>query len=471
MLENNGPELNCISTFLDQNNVRSDASPHTASAQNGTSAALKTAVVASALGDGDRILRASEGFLDLLGYTMNELSAGCLGWRQLAPVQSVYLEDLHFDHPASYLVDIPPFQRELVRKDGTRILAEIAAVILQSAPLRWFVTLRPSSLPELQDMPAPSAHGVREGFEEVVGDCPAMKKVLELVNFVAPTDTTALILGESGTGKELMARAIHKLSPRRDKPFITLNCAAVPAGLLESELFGHQRGAFTGAQSQRLGRFELANGGTLFLDEVGDLPVELQPKLLRALQERTIERLGGAQSIPVDVRIIAATNRDLPAMIAAKSFRAELYYRLNVFPITSPALRERGTDLKILISHFTRVHATKMGKTIDQIPGDTMRALLAWPWPGNVRELENFIHRSVILSPKNVLEAPLQDLCEKSSPGNAIETLEEATRRHVLLALKESDGVVTKAARRLGMCRTSLNALMGRMGIKRKQFS
>lgn len=297
-----------------------------------------------------------------------------------------------------------------------------------------------------------------------------MKRVMELVEQVAPTDSTALILGETGTGKELVARAIHKLSRRKDAPFITLNCAAVPAGILESELFGHERGAFTGAMAQRLGRFELAHGGTLFLDEVGDMPFELQPKLLRALQERTIERLGGSKSIPVDVRIIAATNRDLTSMMAEKTFRSELFYRLNVFPITTPPLRERGEDIGALVEHFTRVHAAEMGREIGMIPVGTLQALSEWSWPGNVRELENFIQRSVILSRTNVLAAPVEELRTQSLPMARTETLEEAKREHVLKALRECEGVVAKAAGKLGMCRTTLNALMGRLDIHRREF-
>ncbi len=430
----------------------------------------ETRVVASALGDGDRIVKASEGFLNLFGYSMNELLDGCLGWRHLAPPQFPNSGFYLSGQTGSSLVDVAPFRREMIRKDGTRILVEIAPVILESGPFRWLAAVRPVPRLDEETTKSQPIHIVPQHSEGMVGSCAAMKRVMELVEHVAPTDATALILGETGTGKELVARAIHKMSRRRDGPFITLNCAAVPAGILESELFGHERGAFTGAQTQRLGRFELANGGTLFLDEVGDLPVELQPKLLRALQERTIERLGGSKSLPVNVRIIAATNRDLPTMITEKSFRSELYYRLNVFPITTPTLRERGEDISLLINHFTRVYAAKMGKEIDHIPSSTMRALSAWSWPGNVRELENFIERSVILSPKNFLEAPVQELQSKAVLTPQAETLDEKKRQHVLAVLKDCNGVVAKAAGRLGMCRTTLNALMARLEIHRKDF-
>ena len=215
---------------------------------------------------------------------------------------------------------------------------------------------------------------------------------------VAPTDANVLILGETGTGKELVARAIHRMSPRKNLPFITLNCAAIPTGLLESELFGYERGAFTGALSQKIGRFEMAHRGTLFLDEVGDIPLDLQPKLLRALQEKSFERLGGTKTIPIDVRLVAATNRNLTQMMGDKLFRSDLYYRLKVFPITTPPLRDHPEDIPILARHFTKKYAAKMGRQIDKIPSETMRALVSWQWPGNVRELENFIERSVILS-------------------------------------------------------------------------
>jgi formate hydrogenlyase transcriptional activator len=232
------------------------------------------------------------------------------------------------------------------------------------------------------------------------------------VELVAPTAATVLLLGETGTGKELIARAIHRISPRRNLPFITLNCAAIPTGLLESELFGHERGAFTGALSQKLGRFEMANNGTLFLDEVGDIPIELQPKLLRALQEKSFERLGGTKTIPIEVRLLAATNRNLNQMMGQKLFRSDLYYRLNVFPITTPPLRDRPEDIPILVRHFTKKYAVKMGRHIEKVPTDTMKALVSWRWPGNVRELENFIERSVILTKGPSLRAPLSEIRE-----------------------------------------------------------
>src|SRR5665213_3102946 len=247
-------------------------------------------------------------------------------------------------------------------------------------------------------------------FEEIVGRSPALKQVMGQVEVVAPTDATVLILGETGTGKELIARAIHRMSPRRNLPCITLNCAAIPTGLLESELFGYERGAFTGALSQKIGRFESAHRGTLFLAEVGDIPLDLQPKLLRALQEKTFERLGGTKTIPIDVRLLAATNRNLTQMMADKLFRSDLYYRLKVFPITTPPLRDHPEDIPVLARHFTQKYALEMNKRIENIPSDTMQAMLSWSWPGNVRELENFIERAVILSPGPNLRAPLSEI-------------------------------------------------------------
>ena len=276
-----------------------------------------------------------------------------------------------------------------------------------------------------------------------------------------------LILGETGTGKELIARALHKLSPRRDAPFITLNCAAIPTGLLESELFGYERGAFTGALSQKIGRFELAHRGTLFLDEVGDIPLDLQPKLLRALQEETFERLGGAKTIPIDVRLVAATNRNLAQMLRDKLFRSDLYYRLMVFPIVTPPLRDHPEDIPILVRHFIKKCAARMGRTIDKIPAETMRVLMSWPWPGNVRELENFMERSVILSRGSTLRAPVRELRAGAVGATGSSTLEEVERDYILRVFREAGGVISITATRLGVPRTTINAKLKKLGISR----
>lgn len=317
----------------------------------------------------------------------------------------------------------------------------------------------------------------RAEFGEIVGGSPALKTALNLVSVVAPTDSSVLILGETGTGKELIARAIHNLSSRRERAFIKLNCAAIPLGLLESELFGHERGAFTGAIAQKTGRFELANKGTLFLDEVGDIPLELQAKMLRVLQEQEFERLGSNRTHRVDVRLIAATHRDLAAMVKQGTFREDLYYRLKVFPISVPALRQRTEDIPKLVWHFTELYARRMNKRIDEIPSETMDALVRYRWPGNIRELQNFIERAVILSPHSVLRAPISELEPFSSHIQSnlpISSLTQVERDHILHALEASDWVIggrNGAAERLGMKRTSLVYRMKKLRITRPLLS
>src|SRR5215472_16815652 len=314
---------------------------------------------------------------------------------------------------------------------------------------------------------------IRSEFGEIVGESPVLKTALSLVSVVAPTDSTVLILGETGTGKELIARAVHKLSGRCEKAFVKLNCAAIPLGLLESELFGHEKGAFTGAIASKTGRFELADKGTLFLDEVGDIPLELQAKLLRVLQEQEFERLGSNRTHKVDVRLIAATRRDLPTMVKQGTFREDLYYRLKVFPIQVPALRERTEDIPRLVRHFTTLYAQRMNKRIDVIPPETMEALVRYEWPGNVRELQNFIERAVILSPQSILRAPVSELeafQPHVEPNTPINGLAEVERDHILRALQASNWVIggrSGAAARLGMKRTSLVYRMKKLRINR----
>jgi len=314
---------------------------------------------------------------------------------------------------------------------------------------------------------------IRAELGEIVGESRTLKTALSLASVVAPTDSTVLIQGETGTGKELVARAIHKLSSRSEKAFVKLNCAAIPLGLLESELFGHEKGAFTGAIAQKTGRFELADKGTLFLDEVGDIPLELQAKLLRVLQEQEFERLGSNRTHKVDVRLIAATHRDLPAMVRQGAFRDDLYYRLKVFPIQVPALRQRTEDIPRLVRHFATLYAQRMNKRIDGIPPETMEALVRYEWPGNVRELQNFIERAVILSPQSILRAPVSELEpfqpyeESNAPMNG---LAEVERDHILRALQASNWVIggqSGAAARLGMKRTSLVYRMKKLRINR----
>ena len=318
---------------------------------------------------------------------------------------------------------------------------------------------------------------VRTQCGAIVGDSPALRAALQLVSVVAPTDSSVLILGETGTGKELIARAIHDLSARRERAFVKLNCAAIPLGLLESELFGHEKGAFTGAIAQKMGRFELANKGTLFLDEVGDIPLELQAKLLRVLQEQEFERLGSNRTHKVDVRLIAATHRDLSSMVKQSTFREDLYYRLKVFPINVPPLRQRTEDIPKLVRHFTELYGKRMNKRIDEIPSEIMDRLVQYPWPGNVRELQNFIERAVILSPHSVLRAPTSELEPLQAPKDAnirMTGLQEVERDHIIRALEASNWVVggrNGAAERLGMKRTSLVYRMRKLGIRPMHFS
>ena len=320
-------------------------------------------------------------------------------------------------------------------------------------------------------------------FAEIVGKSSALRKVLKRVETVAPTDSTVLIYGETGAGKELIARAIHDLSPRKSKAFVKLNCAAIPTGLLESELFGHERGAFTGAIAQRIGRFEVAHGGTIFLDEIGEIPLELQTKLLRVLQEREFERLGSSRTLRTDARLIAATNRDLEAMVAEQKFRSDLFFRLNVFPIQVPPLRERHGDIPLLVRHFAQQFSKRMNKTIDTISSATMEALSRYHWPGNIRELQNVIERAVITSTGPVLKVDVADLkiSKPSSPaekgsaqgstnGGLRDTLEETERQQILKALKQSNWVVAGpkgAAAKLGMKRSTLQLRMSKLGISR----
>src|SRR6266571_4442664 len=317
----------------------------------------------------------------------------------------------------------------------------------------------------------------QDQFEGIIGCSASLREVFGQLKIVAPTDSTVLLLGETGTGKELIARALHNRSARRDRPFVRVNCAAIPSGLLESELFGHERGSFTGAIARKIGRFEMAHGGTIFLDEIGDIPAELQPKLLRVLQEQEFERLGSTQTIRVNVRVVAATSRNLAQMVADREFRGDLYYRLNVFPIRLPALRERPDDIPLLVRHFTERYAARMHKTIGQVSLAGMNALLQYSWPGNVRELQNFIERAVILSPGKVLRLPLSELNQTDSFADTAEqsagsrlTLKDAEREHIIQALAETNWIIgglKGAAARLGLKRTTLISKMQRQGISR----
>jgi formate hydrogenlyase transcriptional activator len=355
-----------------------------------------------------------------------------------------------------------------------RIAVQVAMAVDNAIAFRRIAELRDQLRQEKQYLE--SEINLDNRYDDIVGESKGLRQVLKEIETVAPTDATVLIQGESGTGKELLARAIHRLSSRSEHTFVKLNCAAIPAGLLESELFGHEKGAFTGAIARKIGRVELANEGTLFLDEVGELPLDLQPKLLRALQEREIERLGGNRPIPVNMRLIAATNRDLGKMVAEKEFRSDLFYRLKVFPVFAPPLRERTSDIPILVRHFVSTHSRRMGKTIESIPEETMQALVRWRWPGNIRELENFLERAVILTRGPVLYVPLAELQmeeESRDAGSQNPTLETAEREHILRVLREAKGQIggdDGAAARLGLKRTTLNSKLKKLGIERSDY-
>lgn len=371
---------------------------------------------------------------------------------------------------------------QIIGSSNLRFTSRSSSATATSPPAKWTPTKSGDRSNEVTpatpartkgELPSEEEPRGRLNFEEIVGESRALQQALKLVETVAPADSTVLVVGETGTGKELIARAIHERSRRKNRGMVRLNCAAIPSGLLESELFGHERGAFTGAITQKTGRLELADQGTLFLDEVGDIPLELQPKFLRALQEREFERLGSSRTMRVDVRLVAATSRDLERKMAANEFRSDLYYRLNVFPIEVPPLRERAEDVPLLVTHFVHHFARRMGKTIETIPAETMQALVKYQWPGNIRELQNVIERAVILSRGPVLQAPIQDLRSPVPNGRVkgtSRTWADAEREHILATLKESKWVVSGpngAATRLGINRSTLQFRMRKLGIVR----
>jgi formate hydrogenlyase transcriptional activator len=385
--------------------------------------------------------------LCILPLTFAQKRVGCLGFGRANSTPYADAE-LHFMQQVARLV--------AVAVDNALAYEEIAALKNRLAVEKLYLE------DEIRS---------ERNFEEIIGESPSLKKILKQVETVAPTESTVLLQGETGTGKELFARAIHNISPRRERTLVKINCAAIPTGLLESELFGHERGAFTGAIAQKIGRFELADGGTLFLDEVGDIPPELQPKLLRVLQEQEFERLGGTRTIRVNIRLVTATNRDLVQMVADRQFRSDLFYRLNVFPIQIPPLRQRREDIPVLVRYFAQKYARQMSKPVDTISTDTMAALTNYSWPGNIRELENLIERAVILSRGATLEVPLAELRKPADSAiNSSESLEATERDHILRVLRDTGWVLAGpngAAARLGMKRTTLQARMTKLRIKR----
>jgi formate hydrogenlyase transcriptional activator len=420
-------------------------------------------------GEFDRIPEVNDAFLELVGYSREDLASSRLSWPHLTPPEYVALDELAHEEGLRFGA-CTPYEKELLCKDGMRVPVLVVTAVLKLSPFRWITFVQDLRERDRLESVEGEDVDITQDFVEIVGSSAALRRVQRQVEVVAPTDANVLILGETGTGKELVARAIHRLSPRKNFPFVTLNCAAIPTGLLESELFGYEKGAFTGALSQKIGRFEMAHRGTLFLDEVGDIPLDLQPKLLRALQEKAFERLGGTRTIPIDVRVVAATNRNLTQMMGDKLFRSDLYYRLKVFPITTPPLRDHSEDIPILVRHFVQKYAREANKQIEKIPSETMRALVSWSWPGNVRELENFIERSVILSRGPTLRAPLAEIRADGLEGGSSSTLEQVEREHIIRVLRAAGGVVSTAATRLGVPRTTLNAMMRKLGISRKNL-
>ena len=419
-------------------------------------------------GEFDRILEMNDRFLDMIGYQREDLLEGRLVWADLTPRDFAAADEYAHEEGLRFGA-CSPFEKELIRKDQVRIRVLVATAVLKLTPFRWITFVTDLSVRDHQENVHTEPSTTKNDFTEIIGTSRELKRALSQVELVAPTDATVLILGETGTGKELIAHALHRLSPRRNGPFVSVNCAAIPTGLLESELFGYEKGAFTGALQQKIGRFEMANHGTLFLDEVGDIPFDLQPKLLRALQEKAFERLGSTRTTPIDIRLVAATNRNLTQMVGDKLFRSDLYYRLKVFPINLPPLRDRPEDVTLLARHFVKKYAAKMDRKIDRISSETMRALMNWSWPGNIRELENFIEKSVILTLGSSLNAPISELRlnPESSVGSAMEDVE---REHILRILRETNGIISAAAIRLRLPRTTLNAMMKRLGISRKDL-
>jgi PAS domain S-box-containing protein len=425
---------------------------------------------------GGRLSNANDAFLRMVGRTREEMES-VRNSSEITPPEYHHLSR-QAEQELRERGFCQPFEKELLRPDGGRVPVLVAGLVGKRCPpwVAFVVDLgdrrsisRTPTIPE--NAPGTTENQLAEHRADVVAESPAMKKILRDFDKVAPTDATMLLLGETGTGKDLLAHTIAEMSPRHRNPFIKVNCAAIPAGLLESELFGHERGAFTGAQARKIGRLELAHQGTLFLDEVGDLPLELQPKLSRVLQERSFERLGGTQTIKVDVRLIAATNRDLAQMTAANQFRRDLYYRLNVFPVCVPPLRERPESVSILANRFVYRFAVRMNRPHFTIPPETMAALERWIWPGNIRELENLIERAVILSPGPELRVNLDELRETQPATNSpARTLFDVEREHIRHVLHDTNGVIGGkhgAASRLGLKRTTLQYKMKKLEISR----
>ena len=417
-------------------------------------------------GEFDGIRDANDAFLELVGYDREDLLSGRLCWRVLNPPEHSAVDELAHEEGLRFGA-CTPFEKELIRKDGSRIPVLITTAVVRLSPFQWMTFVQDLRGRERLENIDEALSKVKRDQDEIIGMGTAMKRVVGQLEVIAPSTSAVLILGEAGTGKELIARTLHRMSPRRHFPFVILDCAAVPTGLLESELFGYERGTLTGASSQKIGQLESAHRGTLFLEEVGSISLDLQAKLLRVLQEKSFERLGGTRTIPIDLRLVTSTGQNLPQMVGEKLFRSDLYYWLNVFPITTTPLRDHPEDIPILARHFVKKYAAQMDRKIEIIPSDTMRAMVSWPWPGNVRELDNFIERSVLVSRGSVLRAPVAEL---GGHAAGTSTLEEVERDYILCVFRDTGGVISTTANRLGVPRTTLNAMMKKLGISRNDL-
>jgi PAS domain S-box-containing protein len=420
--------------------------------------------VAIVSGEFDQTAEANDTFLELVGYSREDLLAGHLRWPRLTPPEYLALDEMAHEEVLQFGAS-GPVEKELIRKDGKRVPVVAATAVLKLSPFRWITFFR--ELVERGAAETIERKAVRDDGSGIVGTSAAIKRILGQIDALAPTDATVLIMGETGTGKELIAHAIHGMSPRRDLPFVRLNCANIPVGLLEGELFGYERGAFSGALSHKIGRLEMADQGTLLLEEVGEVPLDLASKLLRALHEKIFLRLGGTRKISTDVRLLATTKLNMPQMIGDKLFRSDFFYQLKVFPIVTPPLRDRPEDIPVLAWHFTKKYAARMNRTIDKIPAGTMKALASWRWPGNVQELENFMERSVAVTRGPTLTAPVSEL--RADLANTA-SLAEVEREHILRIFRETGGVISATAARLRIPRSTLNAMMKKLGISRSDL-
>ncbi len=424
-----------------------------------SSASADAAIVS---GEFDQIAEANDTFLELVGYNREDLLAGRLRWPRLTPPEYLALDELAHEEVLQFGA-CTPLEKEMIRKDGRRVPVVVATAVLKLSPFRWISFIQ--ELVERDHIGTIEKKAVEdEAAIGIVGSSAAVRGIVGQIAALAPTDATVLILGERGTGKELIARTIHRMSPRRNLPFIRLQCSNVPIGLLEGELFGYEKGALSGALSHKIGRLEMADRGTLLLEEIGEVPLDLASKLLRALHEKVFERLGGTRKIHADVRLLATTKLNMQQMMGDKLFRSDFFYQLKVFPITTPPLRDRPEDIPVLAWHFVKKYAAQMNRTIDKIPAGTIKAIVNWRWPGNVQELEHFIERSVAVTRGPTLIAPVSEL--RADFANTA-SLAEVEREHILRVFRETGGVISTTASRLRIPRSTLNAMMKKLGVSR----